>query len=348
MEQKVNLLDFTLEELSDYIVSLGYEKYRAKQIFAWLYKGVKNFSEMTNIKKDLRLKLEESSYIGKLEIVNQLVSKIDGTIKYLLMLQDSNVIECVLMKYIHGLTVCISSQVGCKMGCSFCASTKTGFDRNLSAGELIDQIITIQKDVGKRISNVVLMGIGEPLDNYDNVIKFLRILNDENGLNIGFRHISLSTCGIVPKILKLAKQNIPLTLSISLHAPNDELRSQLMPINKKYCIDKLIEACKIYTRKTKRRITFEYALINKLNDTKENALMLVNKIKGMLCHVNLIPVNTIEGEAYVKSSRENIENFKNILKQHKIEATIRRELGSDIAAACGQLRRSLKEVKPWK
>ncbi|HEX3030580.1 MAG TPA: 23S rRNA (adenine(2503)-C(2))-methyltransferase RlmN, partial [Clostridia bacterium] len=255
-------------------------------------------------------------------------------------LDDANMVESVLMEYKHGNTACISSQVGCRMGCKFCASTGIGYVRNLSAGEIFDQVLTIQKDTGKRVGNIVIMGIGEPLDNYDNIIKFLKLVNDPEGLNIGYRHISLSTCGLIPEIIRLSKENLPITLSISLHAPNDEIRERIMPINRKYSIDKIIEACKIYTEVTKRRITYEYALISGVNDSRENARELATRIKGMLAHVNLIPVNAIEGADFKKSSRQQIEQFKAVLEHSGIETTVRRELGSDINAACGQLRRS--------
>lgn len=345
MEGKVNLLDLSIEDLEKLFAEMGEQKFRAKQVFEWLGRGIKDIDQMTNLSKALREKLKELCYIGKLKIINKYVSAIDGTAKYLFELEDGNVIESVLMEYKHGFSVCVSSQVGCKMGCKFCASTGIGFMRNLSPGEILDQVLSIQEDAGKRIGHIVMMGIGEPLDNYDNVIKFLRLVNHPDGLNIGFRNISLSTSGIIPGIIKLSKEGIPLTLSISLHAPNDEIRNKLMPVNKKYSIDKLLEACNIYTEVTKRRITFEYALISGVNDSDDNALELARKIKGMLCHVNLIPVNTVASVDFRKSGRERIEHFKNLLQRHGIEATVRRELGSDINAACGQLRRSIMEER---
>ncbi|MDP4093851.1 MAG: 23S rRNA (adenine(2503)-C(2))-methyltransferase RlmN [Bacillota bacterium] len=341
MEEKTNLMDLTLEELQERFASMGAEKFRAKQIFQWVHKGIKDFEQMTNISKEFRNKLEKSFYIGRLEIGNKLVSKIDGTTKYIFQLKDGNLVESVLMQYLHGYTACISSQVGCRMGCRFCASTGIGFVRNLSSGEMLDQIISIQNDTGNRIGNVVIMGIGEPFDNYDNVVKFLRLVNHPVGINIGYRHISVSTCGLVPDIIRFSKENMPVTLSISLHAPNDEIRQQIMPVNKKYSIDKIIEACKIYTEVTRRRITFEYAMISGVNDSAENASELGHRIKGMLSHVNLIPINDVEGADFKKSSRQTIEKFKSILERYGIEATVRRELGSDINAACGQLRRSI-------
>ncbi len=345
MEKKYDLLDMTIEELEEKLLNVGQEKYRARQIFQWVNKGVKSIDDMTNLSKDLRQSLKDNFYIGCLAISKKLVSKIDGTAKYIFELADGNLLESVLMEYKHGLTACISSQVGCKMGCKFCASTGIGYVRNLSAGEILDQIISIQKDAGKRISNVVIMGVGEPFDNYENVLKFLRLVNHKDGLNIGYRHISVSTCGLVPEILRLSKENIPITLSISLHAPNDRVREILMPINKVYSIDKLVEACKIYTEATSRRITFEYAMIAGVNDSRENASELSRKLKGMLCHVNLIPINSVDGTGFTKSSRQQIEMFRSILEKFGIETTVRRELGSDISAACGQLRRSMGEMK---
>jgi len=345
MESKLNLLDCTIEDLEKFLTEMGEQKFRAKQIFQWLSKGIYDIDEMTNLSKDLREKLKKVSTLSRFQIRNKLESKIDGTIKYLMTLQDGNIVECVLMRYKHGITACISSQVGCKMGCKFCASTGVGFVRNLSAGEMLDEILSIQSDTGERIGNVVIMGVGEPFDNYDNLIKFLKLVNSPEGLNIGYRHITISTCGIVPKIIDFSKEGIPATLAISLHASNDEVRSKIMPINNKYPIDKILEACNIYTRITSRRVTFEYAMISEVNDKAEYALELAEKLKGMLCHVNLIPVNSVPGTDYLRSSRQRIEKFKNILEKHRIETTIRRELGSDIDAACGQLRRRVIEER---
>ena len=341
VEEKPNLLDFNIEELQKIFVENGYEKFRAKQVFIWLNKGISSIDEMTNISKELKNWISTKFNLFKLEIFEKHVSKIDGTVKYIFTLYDGNVIESVLMQYKHGQSACISSQVGCKMGCKFCASTGAGFIRHLSPGEMLDQILVMQKDSGTRISNIVIMGIGEPLDNYENVVKFLHMVNEDEGVNIGMRHISLSTCGLIPGIMRLLKENIPITLSISLHAPNDKVRDKLMPINKRYSIDKIIEACKIYTEESKRRITFEYAMIADINDSKENAAELASKIKGMLCHVNLIPVNTVKYNDFKRSSQENIDSFLRVLEKNHIEATVRRELGSDIAAACGQLRRNV-------
>ena len=268
------------------------------------------------------------------------MSKIDKTTKYLFKLGDGNTVEAVIMYYKHGITICISSQVGCRMGCKFCASTIGGLVRNLSAGEILDEVIFAQKDIGERISNIVMMGIGEPLDNFDNVIKFLKNVNDPLGLNIGYRHISLSTCGIVKNIVELEKADIPITLSISLHAPTNDLRSEIMPVNKAYDVDTLIDACRHYVNTTKRRISFEYTLINGVNDSENVARILAKKLKGMLCHVNLIPVNEVDETGFKKSGRQTIEKFTKVLEKNGITTTVRRKLGSDINASCGQLRRA--------
>ena len=335
-----NLMDMTIEEIEKMLADMGQQKFRAKQIFKWVNSGIKSLEDMTNISKQLRQQLAEVCKIERIKLVNKLESKLDPTAKYLFELEDGNLIESVLMEYKHGLTACISSQAGCRMGCKFCASTGANFSRNLTAGEMLDQVLTMQQDSGKRIGHVVLMGIGEPLDNYDNVIKFLKLINHPDGLMIGLRNISLSTCGVVPKILQLAQENIPITLSVSLHSSQDDKRSEMMPINKSFCIDKLISACKIYTESTKRRITFEYAMISGENDSEQDAKDLAKLLKGMLCHVNLIPVNSVQGNGYKKSSRIQIDNFKNIMESRGIETTVRRELGSDINAACGQLRKN--------
>lgn len=293
---------------------------------------------MSNLSKDLRGKLSEHSVIYALDVKKKLVSQIDGTIKYLMELHDGSLIECVLMEYKHGVSICISSQVGCRMGCSFCASTGADFIRNLSSGEMLGQILAATKDSGKKIGHIVIMGVGEPMDNYDNLIRFLKLVNHPEGINIGMRNISVSTCGLVPQILQLADEKLQFTLSISLHAPNNDIRASMMPVTKKYDIDKLIEACKIYTRKTGRRITFEYAMVDNVNDLEEHAAELAKKLKGMLCHVNLIPVNKVSDRPYQRSKKERIERFSAILRKYGIETTVRRELGSDINAACGQLR----------
>ncbi len=336
----INLKDLTYEELENFILSIGEKKFRAKQVYTWLYRGIESFDEMTDISKDLRQKLSEISYISCPKIEERYVSKLDGTKKYLLKLNDGNVIESVVMYYKHGITICISCQVGCRMGCKFCASTIGGKVRDLSAGEIIDQVLFIQKDIGERISNIVMMGIGEPFDNFENVIKFLKNVNCENGLNIGYRHISVSTCGIVPKIYEFAQYNMPVTLSISLHAPDNETRSKIMPVNNAYNVEELISACASYIDKTHRRISFEYAVINNVNDDEKSAEKLAKKLKGLLCHINLIPVNNVEENEFKKPSKEKLANFVKVIEKYNIPVTIRRELGSDISASCGQLRRN--------
>lgn len=338
----INLKDLTYDELQNLISDMGEPKFRAKQIFSWISKGISSFDEMSDVSKSLRAKLSEFSYVSGMKIVEKYVSKIDGTRKYLVELDDGNTVECVAMFYKHGITVCISCQVGCAMGCKFCASTIGGRIRNLSAGEILDQVICVQNDVGERISNIVMMGIGEPLDNFENVIKFLKNVNNENGLNIGYRHISLSTCGLVNKIYQLSEYSFPLTLSISLHAPSDSIRKQIMPVANKFSIDELLKACKKYIENNSRRISFEYAIIKGVNDSSECAFMLADKVKDMLCHVNLIPVNNVEENEFVKPDKSAIFKFKSILESKGINVTIRRELGSDISASCGQLRRANK------
>lgn len=335
----INLNEYTADELEKYIDGLGEKKFHAKQIFKWLHREkIENIDDMTDISKSLRDKLKESTYILKLDILEAQKSKQDGTIKFLIKLQDNCAIESVFMKYNHGNTICVSTQVGCKMGCKFCASTKAGYERSLLASEIEGQIIAVEKYTGERISNVVYMGIGEPLDNYDNVVKSIRLINYPLGLNIGARHISLSTCGIVPNIYKLADENIQCTLSISLHSTTDEERKQIMPIANKYTIKELLDACKYYIKTTGRRISFEYALINGVNDTREVALNLAKLLRGMIAHVNLIPVNEIKNGIYMKPKEKNIQVFMDTLNSSGIVTTVRRELGSDIDAACGQLR----------
>ena len=338
--EKLNLKDLSYSELEEFVVALGEKKFRAKQIFEWLHKGVVSFDEMTNISNSFREKLSEKSYISVLEIEEKFQSKMDETKKYLFRLMDGNMVESVVMYYNHGITICISCQVGCRMGCKFCASTIGGLVRSLTPGEILDQVIFAQKDIGERISNIVMMGIGEPMDNFDNVVKFLENVNHPSGLNIGYRHISVSTCGVVPNIKRLMDVDIPITLSISLHSPNNEARSAIMPINKKYPVEQLIAVCREYIRKTGRRISFEYALIEGVSDLDFLAKELSQLIKGMLCHVNLIPVNSVKERDFKKPSKERIERFKNILLKNGINATVRRELGSDINASCGQLRRN--------
>ena len=332
-----NIKDYNLVE------NIGEKKYRAEQIFKWLYVDkVKSFDEMTNLSIELREKLKQNFDICNFTIARKLESK-DGTKKYLFGINDGNAIESVLMEYHFGKTVCVSSQIGCKMGCKFCASTGIPFVRGLTPGEIVEQILAIEQDENCKISNVVFMGIGEPMDNYDNVIKAIEILNNQKGLNIGARHISVSTSGVVPRIYDFADKDIQCTLSVSLHSSNDKTRSSMMPINNAYNIEELMKACKYYIKKTNKRISFEYALAKDNNDNLNDAKELVNLLHGMLCHVNLIPINKIENGKYTKSSLDNIIKFRDYLNDHGITATIRRELGSDINAACGQLRRqSLK------
>ena len=338
---KIDIKSMNINELEDLLKELGEPKFRAKQIFDWLHaKQVDSFEEMTNLSKGLREKLAETASINSVEIVRKLVSQIDGTRKYLFALSDGAIIESVLMKYEHGNTVCISTQVGCRMGCKFCASTLDGVERGLTAGEMLSQIYAIQKDCDERVHGTVLMGSGEPLDNYDNVVKFLRLINDPKGQNMGQRHITLSTCGLVDKMYDLAEEDLQITLAVSLHAPNDGIRTQTMPIAKVYSMDKLLQACRDYADKTKRRITFEYALIHGVNDGDEHAWELVKKLRDMLCHVNLIPVNDVKERNYVKSTADRVKRFAGILNDNGVETTVRRKLGSDIDAACGQLRRS--------
>ena len=321
----------------------GEKKYRAEQIFHWIYKeNVTTFDEMTNISEALREKLKQNFDLHVFKIIKKQVSK-DGTKKYLFDVLDNNAIESVLMEYKYGKTICVSTQIGCKMGCKFCASTGVKFARNLEAGEIVEQLLAIERDEKIHISNLVFMGIGEPLDNYDNVIKAVKILNNPKGINMGARHISISTSGLVPKIYKLADENLQCTFSISLHSASNEKRSNMMPVNNIYNIQELIKACKYYIEKTNRRISFEYALAKDNNDNLQDAEELVKLLKGMLCHVNLIPINKIEDGKFTKSTNENIIKFRDYLNEHRIVATIRRELGADIDAACGQLRK--KEVK---
>ena len=317
----------------------GEKKFRAEQIFKWLYiDKVKEFDEMTNLSLELRNKLKEKYTMCNYKILRKQESQ-DGTKKYLFDVLDGNAIETVLMQYHHGKTICVSSQIGCKMGCKFCASTGAHFARNLTAGEIVEQILAVEQDIQDKISNIVFMGIGEPFDNYDNVMKAIRIINNQKGLNIGARHISVSTSGLVPRIYDFANEELQCTLSISLHATNNEKRNSMMPINNRYPIEELMQACKDYITKTNKRISFEYALAKDSNDNLDDAKELVKLLKGMLCHVNLIPINKIENGKFSKSTNENIIKFRDYLNEQGIVATIRRELGADIDAACGQLRR---------
>lgn len=334
-----NIKNYDLEALKQEFIEMGEKPFRAEQVFKWIYENkVTSFDEMTNISLELREKLKQNYGMHNFNILKKQESA-DGTIKYLFDVLDGNAIETVLMSYHHGYSICVSSQIGCKMGCKFCASTGIKFARSLTSGEIVEQILAVERDNNIRISNVVFMGIGEPLDNYDNVVNAIRIINNQKGINIGARHISISTSGLVPKIYQLAEENIQCTLSISLHATTDEKRSAMMPINDRYNIAELLQACKDYIEKTNRRISFEYALAKDNNDNLEDAKRLVKLLKGMICHVNLIPINKIENGTFVKSSNENIMKFRDYLNDHGIVATIRRELGSDIDAACGQLRR---------
>ena len=335
---RIDIKSLSEEELAAFLKELGEPAFRAKQIFVWLHKGVTSFDEMTNLSKALREKLAERCEITAPQVKRKLVSKIDGTIKYLWQLQDGNCIETVLMKYKHGNSVCISTEVGCKMGCVFCASTQAGFVRKLTPAEILDQVLFTQIDSGEPISNIVLMGIGEPLDNYDNVMKFLSLVNHPDGMNIGMRHISLSTCGLIDQIDRLAQSDLQLTLSVSLHAPDDETRSKLLPINRSTGVEALMRACHAYFQKTGRRISFEYAMIDQVNDADWQADRLARLLRGMPGHVNLIGLNDI-AESPLKPSRR-IAAFQKRLERHGVTATVRRKLGDDINAACGQLRRN--------
>ena len=336
---KKNIKDYNLDDLKDEFIKLNEKAYRAEQVFKWIHDAnVTSFDEMTNISVQLREKLKEEFDLCTYKIIRKQESK-DGTKKYLFDVLDGNAIETVLMEYKHGKSICVSTQIGCKMGCKFCASTGIAFVRNLTPGEIIEQVLAVQRDENIKISNLVFMGIGEPLDNYDNVMKAIKILNNPKGINMGARHISISTSGLVPRIYDLADENIQCTLSISLHATTDEKRSALMPVNNVYNIEELMKACKYYIEKTNKRISFEYALAKDNNDNLEDAKQLVKLLKGMLCHVNLIPINKIENGKFAKSTNENILKFRDYLNDNGIVATVRRELGSDIDAACGQLRR---------
>ena len=334
-----NIKDFTLEELTEYFATIGQPKFKAAQCFKWLSQGVSDFSLMTDLSKDLRQYLSENFYVATPKIVRKQVSK-DKTVKYLFEFCDGSLAETVVMTYKHGISACLSTQIGCNMGCKFCASTLGGKERDLTGGEILDQVLAASKDLNVRISHIVLMGMGEPLDNYDNVLTFLKNVSNPKGLNLSLRHISLSTCGLVPKINKLKEEKLPITLSVSLHAPTDEKRNTIMPVNKKYNIQTLLEALREYTDYTGRRISFEYTLIKNFNDSYEDAKELSKLLKGMLAHVNLIPVNEVTETGFKKP--ENVNRFKDWLISFGINATVRRELGSDIDAACGQLRKKEK------
>ncbi len=343
MRKDIRALNF--QELSSEIVHMGFPKFRAKQIYFWVQKKcVSSFDEMTNIPDALRAALSEKFAFFDCKINTKLLSKIDGTVKYLFELYDGEYVESVVMKYKYGYSICVSSQVGCKMGCTFCASAIGGFVRQLSAGEMLSEVFAAQRDLNVKINHLVLMGTGEPLDNFENVLRFIELLTDENGQNMSIRHISLSTCGIVPKIYELADRKLGITLSVSLHAPNNQIRSKSMPVNKKYSIDELLRACRYYENTTGRRISFEYAMIKGLNDSDEAARELAGRLKGTLCHVNLIPVNNVRERNYEKSTKERQMRFKAILEESGITATVRRTLGSDINASCGQLRASKRKT----
>ena len=337
--EKIDIRSLNYQELAEEIKALGLSKFRTDQIYSWLFeKGVRDFSEMSNLSKDLRQALDESFVIRNCTIDTKLCSKLDETVKYLFELGKGEFVECVVMKYKYGYSICVSTQLGCKMGCKFCASAIGGFKRHLTASEILSEIYTAQSDLGIKISHIVLMGTGEPLDNYDNVMRFLELVTDEKGLNISMRHISLSTSGVVPRIYELAEKKLGLTLSISLHAPNDKIRSQTMPINSKWNIEELLTACRYYTKVTSRRISFEYAMIDSFNDSVECAEELASRLSGMLCHINLIPVNNVRENNYERSNEKNIKRFISVLERHGLTVTVRRTLGSDINASCGQLR----------
>lgn len=336
-EQKIDLKSMTIPEIENYLAQIGEPKFRAKQIFVWLNKGVTSFSEMTNLSKTLRETLQQQCTLTALRVERRQISQMDGTIKYLWRLEDDNCVETVLMRYKHGNTVCVSSEIGCAMGCAFCASTIGGLVRRLTPAEILSQVIFTQKDSGLPISNIVLMGIGEPLDNFDHVMRFLELVNHPDGMNIGMRHISLSTCGLVTQIDKLAELQLQLTLSVSLHAPDDETRSQIMPVNRAVGVESLMDSCRSYFRKTGRRISFEYAMIDGVNDSDQQADQLAALLKGMPSHVNLIPLNDVR-ESKLKPSKR-VAAFQKRLESHGVTATVRRKLGGDIDASCGQLRR---------
>ena len=339
--EKIDIKSLNYDELADYIVSIGEKKFRAAQLYSWMHEKLAcSYDEMTNISDKLKKVLKENTLYTCLEPVRVQESQIDGTKKYLFRLYDGNLIESVFMRYHHGNSVCISSQVGCKMGCRFCASTLNGCVRNLEPSEMLDQIYRIQSLTGERVSNVVIMGSGEPMDNYDNVVKFLGLINSDKGLNISQRNITVSTCGLVPRIKQLAELKLQITLAISLHAPNDELRKTMMPIAYTYSIEQIMDACRYYLLQTARRISFEYSLVKGVNDSPECAKQLIKLVHGMNCHINLIPVNPIKERDYEQSQKNSIHNFKEILEKAGVNVTIRREMGRDIDGACGQLRQN--------
>lgn len=339
--EKIDIKSLNYDELADYIVSIGEKKFRAAQLYSWMHEKLAcSYDEMTNISDKLKKVLKENTLYTCLEPVRVQESQIDGTKKYLFRLYDGNLIESVFMRYHHGNSVCISSQVGCKMGCRFCASTLNGCVRNLEPSEMLDQIYRIQSLTGERVSNIVIMGSGEPMDNFDNVVKFLGLINSDKGLNISQRNITVSTCGLVPRIKQLAELKLQITLAISLHAPNDELRKTMMPIAYTYSIEQIMDACRYYLSQTARRISFEYSLVKGVNDSSECARQLIKLVHGMNCHINLIPVNPIKERDYEQSEKNSIHNFKEILEKAGVNVTIRREMGRDIDGACGQLRQN--------
>lgn len=341
--EKKDIKSMYLNELKQDFIDNGQPSYKALQVYRWLSKGLSSFDNMTDISKNTRSFLDSKYYISTAKIENKWVSAIDETVKYLFKFNDASLVESVVMKYKHGYSICISTQVGCKMNCAFCATGKGGFFRNLTASEMLSQIQVAQEDLNIKISNIVLMGMGEPLDNYDNAVRFLKLVSSDDGMNIGMRHISLSTCGLVDKIYSLADLKTQITLSISIHASNDEIRNKIMPINKKYNLNELLKACRYYSNMTRRRISFEYTMIHGLNDNILYAKELAHKLKGILCHVNLIPVNPIKESNYKKSSKNDLELFKQTLEKNGVTATVRRTLGIDINASCGQLRRKRLE-----
>lgn len=331
------------EEIEAAFADLGEPKYRAKQVFQWLGRGVRTFDEMTNLSKGLREKLSTEFFIPGLTMLRKQVSKLDGTIKYLWELPDGNAVETVVMRYHHGNTVCISSQVGCRQGCAFCASTIGGLIRNLEPSEMLEEVLSSQRESGLKISNIVLMGIGEPLDNYENVMRFLRLVNSPDGANIGMRHISLSTCGLIERFDDLAAEDLPLTLSVSLHAPDDETRSKIMPANRGRGVEALISACEAYYQKSRRRISFEYAMIDGVNDSPEQAKLLAKHARRVCAHVNLIPLNYVEERPFKPSTPEHLKRFIRLLEEEGANVTVRRTLGGDVDASCGQLRKKVAE-----
>lgn len=340
---QTDIKSITLPELKARFTAEGLPAYRAGQVYRWLSGGVRGFDEMTNLPKDLRERLAAENFIAGADIVRKYSSKLDDTVKYLFRLHDGQLVESVLMHYEHGRTICISSQVGCKMDCAFCATGQSGYSRDLSPSEMLAQVQSAQADAGVRISNIVLMGMGEPLENYRNVLRFLDLVSSEDGMNVGMRHISLSTCGVVDRIYDLAEKEYQLTLSVSLHAPNDEIRSRLMPVNRRWKIGELLDACRYYQSRTGRRISFEYAMIGGVNDSRDCARELARRLKGIMCHVNLIPMNPVEGLPFRKSPPTVMQRFLGTLEGEGVNATVRRTLGADIDASCGQLRRRFAE-----